>query len=256
MNAAGQRRLTPVLAGTVIGLAVVCLVLMAGVGRGVHWDSPRTPAELPDARAGNLPVPVPLAQFAAVWQQPLFNPDRKPVTRAAKGGANLGDMQLTGIIMTPGLRMALLHAKGGDSDIRVREGETLPDGSWKLVELKPRAAVFESGSGRTELELPAGAPIDAPKQVAATQASASVPALGLPAGAMQRVAPGTGNHMTFQAGGDGTARATSAAPSPDSNAPRPPQSDESLQADRIRQLKAAIQKRRAEQAAGTPEGAH
>lgn len=249
MNAAAQRRLTPVLAGTAIGLAVLCMILLAGMGRGVHWDAPRTGAELPDARAGNLPVPVPLAQFAAVWQQPLFNPDRKPVTRSAKGGASLGDMQLTGIIMTNGLRMALLHAKGADSDLRVREGDSLPDGTWKLVELKPRAAVFESGSGRTELELPAGAPIDAPKAVPG-MAEASPNGLGVPVGAMQRIPPG-GVPIP-------PPTAASAAPNPamESNAPRPPQSDDSLQADRIRQLKAAIQKRRAEQAAGTQEGAH
>lgn len=262
MIAASQRRLTPILASIAVGLAVLCLILLAGVGRGVHWNAPRTVNELPDARGGNLPVPVPLAQFSAVWQQPLFSPDRKPVTRSAKGGASLGDMQLTGIIMTPGLHMALLHAKGGDSDIRVREGDTLPDGSWKLVELKARAAVFESGGGRTELELPAGAPIDAPKGTPgqATGPAMATPSLGLPGGAIQRIAPGAGNDMRFQAGGDGPSRAQVAAASsgaaPDSHAPRPAQSDEALQADRIRQLKAAIQKRRAEQATGTQEGAH
>lgn len=258
MNAAAQRRLTPVLASTAVALAVLCLVLLAGVGRGVRWDAPRTSPPLPDAQAGSLPVPVPLSQFAMVWQQPLFNPDRKPVARSAKGGASLGDMQLTGIIMTPALHMALLHAKGGDSDVRVRQGDTLPDGSWKLVELKPRAAVFESAGGRTELELPAGAAIDAPKGPPPAAAATANPSV--PPGAVQRIVPGAGTPMQFRAGGDGPTRSGVPVPTPadgaDSNAPRPPQSDEALQSERIRQLKAAIQKRRAEQAAGTPEGAH
>lgn len=261
MNAAAQRRLTPVLAGVAIALAVLLMVLLAGVGRGVRWDPPRPTPPLPDTREGsNLPVPVPLAQFAAVWQQPVFNPDRKPAMRSAKGGASLGEMQLTGIILTPALHMALLHTRGGDSDVRVREGSSLPDGSWKLVELKSRSAIFESGSGRTELELPAGAPIDAPKNDAQAQApnpnqgSAMPGPITVPAGAMQRVGPAGSSpamRMPLKPGGEGTPP-----PNADSNAPRPQQDDGSLQAERIRQLKAAIQKRRAEQAAGTPEGAH
>src|SRR5690606_12140734 len=40
------------------------------------------------------------------------------------------------------------------------EGEALPDGSITLVEIHPRSALFDAASGRTELKLPAGAPID------------------------------------------------------------------------------------------------
>jgi general secretion pathway protein N len=256
MNAAAQRRLTPVLAGIAAGLALLLLLLLAGVGRGVHWDPPRPAPPLPDTRnSANLPVAVPLEQFAMVWQQPLFNPDRKPAMRSAKGGASLGEMQLTGIILTPGLHMALLHAKGGEADVRVREGDSLPDGSWKLAELKPRSAVFESASGRTELELPAGAPIDMPKPEAPQpppnpNMSQQQPA-NVPPGAVQRVPPPVANgaipRMDMRNVGGVQAPAND-----ESTAPRPSQDDASLQAERIRQLKAAIQKRRAEKAAGNP----
>jgi general secretion pathway protein N len=263
MNAAAQRRLTPVLAGVAGALLLLLLVLFAGVGRGVRWDPPRPPAPLPDLRASaaDLPHALPLEQFAIVWQQPVFNPDRKPITRAAKGGASLGEMQLTGIILTPGLHMALLHTRGQDADVRVAEGATLPDGTWKLVEVKARSAVFESGNGRTELELPAGAPIDAPKpdgQPQPPQSGAMPGPIAVPAGAVQRVGPGNVPRMEMKAGEN----APGIVPQPpnDSNAPRPPQDESALQAERIRQLKAAIQKRRAEQqqqqAAGNPEGAH
>jgi len=250
MNAAAQRRLTPMLAGAAGVLALLLVVLLAGVGRGVRWDPPRPTEPLPDMHdsAADLPRPLPLGQFGIVWQQPVFNPDRKPVTRAAKGGASLGEMQLTGIILTSKLHMALLHTRGQDADVRVAEGAALPDGSWKLVEVKPRSAVFESGSGRTELELPAGAPIDAPKTDNQPQppppGNMSGP-IAVPPGAVQRVGPGIAPQ-----------------PPPDSNEPRPQQAESSLQAERIRQLKAAIQKRRAEQQqqqqqqAGNPEGAH
>jgi general secretion pathway protein N len=238
MNAAAQRRLTPVLGGIAAVFGVLLLLLLAGVGRGMQWGAPRPAAPLPETRDQGLPTPLPLAQFSAVWQQPLFNPDRKPAMRSASGGASLGDMQLTGIILMPTLHMALLHDKAADRDVRVREGDALPDGSWKLAELKPRAAIFESASGRTQLDLPAGAPIDMPKQATpGTPPAASTPpvATTLPPGAMQIM---------------NTPSASSSA----GNANAPAGAD--TQADRIRQLKEAIQKRRAQQSAAPTEGAH
>jgi general secretion pathway protein N len=235
MNAASQRRLTPVLGGIAAVAGALLLLLLAGVGRGVEWGAPRPVPPLAEAHTQRLPPPLPLAQFAAVWQQPLFNPDRKPSLHTASGGASLGDMQLTGIILTPGLHMALLHDKGGDREVRVREGDSLPDGSWRLAELKPRSAVFESAGGRTQLDLPAGAPIDMPKGAApGAPAPVSGPAAtSLPPGAMQ-VGP------------------ISAVP----NASGPAPSAAEPQSDRIRQLKEAIQKRRAQQSAAPSEGAH
>ncbi|MBV8158653.1 MAG: general secretion pathway protein GspN [Dyella sp.] len=245
MNAAAQRRLTPVLGGVAAVFGLVLLLLLVGVGKGVHWGPPRPTAALPQAHDQGLPAPVPLAQFSAVWQQPLFNQDRKPSVHAASGGASLGDMQLTGIILTPALHMALLHDKSGDHEVRVREGDSLPDGSWRLAELKPRAAVFESASGRTQLDLPAGAPIDLPK--AEPQANASVNANAAPpvqnAAPVARMSIGPMPAQTGQVPGS-------------ANFIAPPANPNDTQADRIRQLKEAIQKRRAEQQATPPEGAH
>lgn len=245
MNAAGQRRLTPILGGIAAVFALLLLLLLVGIGRGVQWGAPRAAAPLPPAREQGLPAAVPLEQFAVVWKQPLFNPDRKPAVRTASGGASLGDMQLTGIILTPALHMALLRDKSGDREVRVREGDTLPDGSWRLAELKPRAAVFESASGRTELDLPAGAPIDAPK----TPTNAPAPpgsnvgaAPALPTGGMVVNMP-----------------PAQPSPLPIPVAPPPPQQTaiNDAQADRIRQLKEAIQKRRAQQQQeASTDGAH
>ena len=238
MNAAAQRRLTPLLGGVAAVFGLLLLLLLVGLGRGVTWGPSRPATPLPETHDQGLPPPAPLAQFAAVWQQPLFNPDRKPGMRAASGGASLGDMQLTGIILTPALHMALLRDKSGDHEVRVREGDTLPDGSWRLAELKPRAAVFESASGRTELELPAGAPIDLPK-AAATAGAIPVPNAP-PQGGMVMSPP-------LPQGGPTPGTANPNVPTPGTN---------DSQGDRIRQLKEAIQKRRAQQQAAPPEGAH
>jgi len=177
LNAAAQRKLTPPLAAATLALGVLLLVLLSGVGSGVHWNPPLPPAALPTLRAhANLPPPRPLDEFAQIWQQPIFNADRKPTLHTADGGGNLGDMQLTGIIITPNLRMALLHDKPGNRDIRVRQGAALPDGGWTLVEVKPRSVVFDNAGSRTELNLPAGAPIDrivSPAQPAPGNATAA-----------------------------------------------------------------------------------
>ena len=249
MNAEAQRRLTPVLGGLAAIFGALLLLLLAGIGGGVHWEAPRPVAPLPEVHDKGLPPPVPLEQFAAVWTQPLFNADRKPGMRAASGSASLGDMQLTGIILTPSLHMALLRDKSGEHEVRVREGDTLPDGSWRLAELKPRAAIFESASGRTELGLPAGAPIDMPKNAPLANGMLPSPP-SAPVPAPPPMPPGAVRMMT---GPVPSAPSTSL---PNANPAGTPQTNADTQSDRIRQLKEAIQKRRAEQSAAPSEGAH
>ncbi len=226
MNAAAQRRLTPVLAGIALALAGLLLVLFVGVGRGVSWLPPQPADPLPPQRSGvQAPSPRPLNEYVEVWQQPLFSPDRKPVVRAVDGGGSLGDMQLTGIILTPALHMALLYDKQAKHDVRVREGSAMSDGGWTLVELKPRSAVFDNAGSRTELNLPAGAPIE---QLPGQSDAASA-------------APGpAGPGVQWQQGGPPVAGPAAAT------------SEEAIRAERIRQLKAAVEKRRREQSANQP----
>jgi general secretion pathway protein N len=272
MNAAAQRRLTTPLAAAVLLLGLAFLVLLAGVGRGVHWAPPRAPAPLPAQHAATLPPPLAQEHFAAVWQQPLFNPDRKPVAHAASGGGQLGDMQLTGVILTPSLRMALLRNKrdaATGQELRVREGTRLPDGSWTLVEVRPRSAVFDSASGRVELQLPAGAPIEQLRGGAdGTPAEPSSipnelpdesavhplqpppepgdePADGNPPEQQPEPAPPQSGSQDDEgdSSGGGAISALRGGPV------RMQMGNDERQAERLRQLKAAIEKRRAEQAA-------
>ena len=242
MNAAQQRRLTPVLAGVAVLLAVLLLVLWSGIGRGTHWSPPRTLPPLPPAGNAELPPATPLQQFSVVWEKPLFNPDRKPMAHASEGGSNLGDLELTGIIITPGLRMALLHDKNGDREIRLREGASLPDGSVTLVEVRARSAVFDSSAGRTELKLPAGAPIDQARGDADAGADAERDRAPPPDPGM-RVQPAGAGRPKFDSG-----------PAPARNL-QPVQSSQPSRAA-IEQLRRTIEKRRAERAAASHEGEH
>ncbi|MEO8777358.1 MAG: hypothetical protein ABI389_01660 [Rhodanobacter sp.] len=239
MNMAHQRRLTPVLGVLVAVLGALFLLLVGGVGRGVYWSAPRAlPPLPPPGNSAGLPQPRALQQFSIVWQQPLFNPDRKPTAHAAAGGSNLGDLQLTGIILTPHLRMALLHDKDGNREIRLREGAALPDGSVTLVEVHQRSAVFDSSSGRTELKLPAGAPIDQPR----AGGEGRDPPPSTPAAASVRVQQDARGSAGFET-------APAAGRDQPATLDQPPQSA-------LERLRRTIQKRRAERAAASHEGDH
>ncbi|WP_233840784.1 general secretion pathway protein GspN [Dyella sp. 2HG41-7] len=239
MNAAAQRSLTPMLGIVVAGFGVVLLSLLFGAGRGVSWDPPRPAPPLPTARAVTLPVPPPLPTYAKVWDHPLFAADRKPIVTSGGGteGVSLGDLQLTGIILTPTLHMALLgpaNAKPDDTSqqVSVREGAVLPDGNWKLIQVLPRSAIFASPTGRTELKLPAGAPIDQQ----AMPSSAPAPAENASREqAIPMVPPGEVLHHG-------------------PNEPPPPPNN--AQSERLQKLRAAILKQRSQQQQNGNQGEH
>lgn len=246
MNAAGQRRLTPVLASVAAVLAALLASLLLGVGRGVHWDPPGTPEPLPATRPVAMPPPTMLSRFAEVWQRPLFMADRKPaaVTDTGEDAGNIGDLELTGIIVTPGLHMALLRDRAKDSTVRVKEGSALADGHWTLASLSPRSAVFESGGERRELTLKTAAPDALTK----TPQRPGMPPLqpGQPPTPRPQAAAGNGVHVERQASSGimGPARPATAGTA---RPPQPRQDDEALQRARIEALKQAVQKRRMEQ---------
>ncbi|GLQ99468.1 general secretion pathway protein GspN [Dyella mobilis] len=241
MNAASQRRLTPMVGTAAAVLGVAFLSLLFGVGHGVSWNAPRETPPLPAVHNVALPTPPALPSYAQVWEHPLFSSDRKPIVSSGgdSGGVSLGDLQLTGIILTPSLHMALLGPihpstnKDDDSsqEVRVKEGSNVPDTPWKLIRVLPRSAIFASSSGRTELKLPAGAPIDQPA------APGAIP-MNRPPG----TPPGPGRPMPNRA---------MMQPSP--AGPMPPPND--VQAQRLQKLRAAILKQRSQQA-GNAQGEH
>jgi general secretion pathway protein N len=232
MNAASQRRLTPVFGAAVAVLGIVLMSLLFGVGRSVSWDPPRPVPPLPAARAVALPTPPPLPSYAQTWEHPLFSADRKPIVTQGGGseGVSLGDLQLTGIILTPKLHIALLGPVNGkgddDKQVSVREGATLPDSNWKLIQVLPRSAIFTSPSGRTELKLPAGAPIDQP----AGQPNAQQGAVPM------NPPPGPGPGTPQPQNGEMMQQMPPPSPSPND-----------AQAERLQKLRAAILKQRSQQ---------
>lgn len=156
MNAADRRRLAPILGLLAVLLGVLLIVLWAGLGREPRWRGHAAPPRLPPLGA-TLPRPTvpPLRHFAAVWQQPLFSPDRRPEAIANPNASDGGNLQLTGVIMLPGLKMAILHDKATGKDYQVREGQS-PKNGPALVKLAPRSAVVDAGGSHLQLQLVSG----------------------------------------------------------------------------------------------------
>jgi general secretion pathway protein N len=245
MNAAGQRRLTPVLAIFAVALGCITVAFATGIGQGVRWDDPAAPEALPPLRAAAMPPTSPLNRYAEVWQRPLFMADRKPaaVADADDSSSNIGDLELTGIIMTSGLRMALLRDRGKDMTVRVKEGSPLADGHWTLASLTPRSAIFDNGGEHRELTLKVAAP-EALTKDAARPGAGQVPGQpGQPARAPTQT--GNGVHVEQVSGMTGPALPHPATTQARDAPPRP--DDSSLQQARIEALKQAVQKRRMEQ---------
>ncbi len=119
-------------------------------------------------------VLAPFSQYAELLQRPLFNEDRKPtpveeeVSETPAATVAVLDAQLTGVILMPKVKLAMIRENASGKGLRVRLGSEL-DGTlsgWRLVELEPRKAVFEAqGQQQQVLELAvdkAGAPAAAP----------------------------------------------------------------------------------------------
>ncbi|KGO97918.1 hypothetical protein [Novilysobacter defluvii] len=157
-HAGPRTRLLAVLAG---GGVIAWLAALAGAGSQVALlpdDASLAPA-LPASAAPAADPIGPLHDYAAIGERPLFSTDRTPRPFYLPGNGDEAvdtgfDYQLTSVILTPDLRMAIVQPTGGGEAMRVREGAEAPGApGWRLVALDRRSAVFEGPDGRRELGL-------------------------------------------------------------------------------------------------------
>lgn len=98
----------------------------------------------------------PPSDYLEVGSRPLLSADRRPppVTDAGDGSSDAPlDVVLTSVLIAGDLKLAIVQKQGDPASLRVRLGEPVTGTSWRLVELRPRRAVFEGPQGRRELEL-------------------------------------------------------------------------------------------------------
>lgn len=147
-------------------LCLVAIVQYAGVGSGYRWlvetpdSSKLSAAGSIDRQAFKLP---PAAAFAAIEQHPLFNDDRQPTPADAEDDvageappANPLNVTLTGVIVTPSVRIALIRDNARNLSVALKVGMPLEgdQANWTLTEIKPRSAVFRSAADEdSEIEL-------------------------------------------------------------------------------------------------------
>ncbi|TAN05029.1 MAG: general secretion pathway protein GspN [Rhodanobacteraceae bacterium] len=175
MNAADRRQLTPALGAAAAVLVIILVALWLGLGRGAHWHDAAAPPKLPPPGSTLPPPAVPaLERYAEVWQRPLFSPTRTPEPAAGGGGAASSELELTGVILLPGLKLAILHDKTQNKDYRAILGQPAREGP-ALIELHPRSAVVLASGTRLTLRLLPGA---APAADAAPAEAGSAPAAG------------------------------------------------------------------------------
>lgn len=178
------------------------LLAVAGMGGRI------APLEADASLVQRLPEPAPAAagrlgpvsEYAAISARPLLSPDRRPqpfsLQREGEGQPveESFDFVLTGVLLTPDLRMAIVQPAGGGESVRLRVGQSPESApSWRLVALSARGAVFEGPGGEQSLELRsydggadlrrAGPPMGAPDPMAVTGAPVEDAAMPTPADA-------------------------------------------------------------------------
>ena len=159
------KRIAIVLGTGVAVLALLALAQQAGLGSGHRLLGDEPPASVPQfsglaSEQQKLP---PFSEYTDITAKPVFNetrlPEEKPVTGPVEGGpeqASPLNVSLAGVIITKDVQIAFVRDNATNEVHRVKVGNPLEgdQAGWKLVELKPRGAVFEGGGlGKQEVEL-------------------------------------------------------------------------------------------------------
>lgn len=206
-DAIGPRTwLLAALAGWAILAWLLALFGMGGRIRPLPAD-PELVQVLPQLRPPSAERLGPMTQYSETAARPLFSESRQPVPffiSGEEGGEQPQsfDFVLSSVLITPGLKMAILQATEGGESVRVKLGdapESAPN--WQLVEINPRSVVIAGPEGRKTLELRV---FDGVGGEAPTAVPPAVPA-PMPTGPAQQVQPPR----------------VSAVPPPDSAKPQP-----------------------------------
>jgi general secretion pathway protein N len=159
---AQARPLTWLLAGFCGWALLLWLGALFGMGGRVAPVEPQPASALPQPRPATPDRIGPLVRYAEAAARPLFTQDRRPrgfLASVPEGEGEAAqstslDFILTGVLISPQVRLATLQPSGGGEAQRVREGSS-PDGAngWRLLEVQPRRVIFEGSSGQVTLDL-------------------------------------------------------------------------------------------------------
>ena len=147
------------------GLLVMSLLL------AVIWalpaSSPSADPEgentVPDLELPELAAAETIDKYVVITEHPIFNNTRLPIIdpdldtldeELPEEDVDAPDMQLTGVIITPSLRMATLRQEGENLSLVAFEGMPLEGnfGSWQVSRIDHREVTLSSGGGE-EIQL-------------------------------------------------------------------------------------------------------
>lgn len=217
------------LLGAAAGWALLAwLLALFGLGGRVAplAEDPSLLQPLPQSRPSPAERLGPFGQYGETAARPLFSEDRrpKPFSLRPEGEAETNNFEyvLTGVLLTPSLKMAVLQPTEGGDSIRVKLGESSEQAAaWRLVTLEPRKAVFEGPEGQRSLDLRAydgtgGQPATPSNQQPVAGARRPVPAI--------QIDVPTADAANAAADAAGAVTNANAAPKPAKPAsPKPPQ---------------------------------
>lgn len=158
-----QNNLPGTILAALCGFLLLLAALLAFVGT--------RPASSGDASAAELDLALeqpakplelePLGKYRVVTDRPLFNQSRRPVIKiedseqpdAELAQAEVGEapkVKLTGVVMTPDMRLVSLTPEGGGEPLVLGEGKPMRGeyNGWVVRTVSPRSATLESGDGR------------------------------------------------------------------------------------------------------------
>jgi len=150
-----------VLASVCGGLLVIALLLSviwalpaSSTSAGLEGENTVPGLDLPELAASEA-----IDKYAVITEHPVFNDTRQPVIEDDMEGdaeedsieedVDAPDVQLTGIVITPSIRMATLREKGQQLSLVAFEGMPLEGnfGSWQVSRIDLREVTLLSGAG-------------------------------------------------------------------------------------------------------------
>src|ERR1700719_5184568 len=136
--------------GCLVFAAILIIELApAGTGDAVVAQTARSEAASPITRPQN---PRPDDLVAPALARPVFSSTRRPPQDAPSGAAadaDLTDARLTGIVTTPGHRIAIF-AVSGDKPLKVAEGDAVS--GWRIESITPREVSLSGPTGTKTLQ--------------------------------------------------------------------------------------------------------
>jgi general secretion pathway protein N len=129
------------------GAILIWEVALGGAEDAVVAQAVRSDPASPIARPQN---PRPEELVATALARPLFSSTRRPPQNASsEAAADDLDARLTGIVTTPGHRIAIF-AVSGDKPLKVAEGDAVS--GWRIESITPREVSLSGPSGSKTLQ--------------------------------------------------------------------------------------------------------